>query len=129
MPSGGSTGDAAGWRAARGGEDQTSSRAPQRGKICPFVPDLALYPTGFPSLFRRCLGVQVPPFALSYFNSLCEAPAVAARQDRAVVRNVVRAVRHFLLIDGTVGVVPRCAARYAARRSAASACTASRRTL
>jgi hypothetical protein len=75
------------------------------------------------------VGVQVPPFALSYFNSLCGAPSVAARRTRAVVRNVVRAVRHFLLIDGTLGVVPRCAARYAARRSAASACTASRRTL
>src|SRR5262245_45914082 len=69
------------------------------------------------------VGVQVPPFALSFFNSLCGAPRVAERRNRAVVRNVVRAVRHFLLIDGTAGVVKRCAARYAARRSAASACT------
>ena len=48
------------------------------------------------------------PFALSYFNSLCAAPAVAARRNLTVVRNgrnVVRAVRHFLLIDGASGVV------------------------
>src|SRR5262249_1444248 len=52
-----------GWRATGGSEDRANLRAPQRGKTCPFMPDPALYPAGFPSLFRRCLGVQVPPFA------------------------------------------------------------------
>jgi hypothetical protein len=71
------------WLHGRDFAAKDASLAPQRGKTCPFVPDPALYAAGFPSLFRRCLGVQVPPFALSYFNSLRVAPGV--RQHRVEV--------------------------------------------
>src|SRR4029453_11370592 len=78
----------------------------------------------------RKRAVTNPPFRTGYFSSLRVAPGVARRRPgRVVPQCCALTLRHLFRIEGTAGIVPRWAARQALRPSAASACTASRRTL